>query len=612
MNQDMNNDGLFKKEQLSAKELKNDFNKRVSLRRRLLLLVVIIWIVPVVIIWSFVAVIFRNDIISKTNKFMEEGVKNFTYFTVRRIEEAVDISKNISYEMIIEKAWKDYQDGNLNRAELYRQITNNLNNKLYVDTRFHMAAFYLIEDPDTLYYKTRMDASYLNIYNNEVADIAHKISKQDTSDAHILVINGRIYIIRNLYTTTKYTKFGTLIMELNKDKLIDGFALNKDYEYGFFITDSESMISFTNSSSDESREAIVSKLYQQYSKDSNYKLILQKEEPYTGLLYKLKYSDFYFGAVLIANDSIIFAQLQELYAVMSLIALVIIPIFVYMLYFISHHITKPMGRMIQAVNEMERGKVGLQIEGVPMPNTEFDVLMEAFNHMSSELKDLFDYAYNEKIARKDAQIIALQSQINPHFLNNTLEMMNWQARLAGDVAVSKMIEALGTLLNHSMDRTNKKLISLSEELRCVDAYLYIISMRFGKRLKIEKEIDNNILQAKVPQLILQPLIENAVVHGVETIKNGTINIKIYPEEKNIILQIINTGKDLTEEDVIRIDHILNGIDGQEKNKSAHVSLGIYNVNQRIKLIYGTEYGLTIRPYGEGETASTITIPFITD
>jgi two-component system sensor histidine kinase YesM len=229
--------------------------------------------------------------------------------------------------------------------------------------------------------------------------------------------------------------------------------------------------------------------------------------------------------------------------------------------------------------------------------------------MSSEIKYLFEYAYSEKLARKDAKIIALQSQINPHFLNNTLEMMNWQARMAGDVTVSKMIEALGTLLNYSMDRSNKKMINLAEELRCVDAYCYIISMRFGKRLKIEKEIDNELLQLEVPQLILQPLIENAVVHGVEKVKSGTIWIKVYKKEKNAILQIINTGKEMTEEDLKRVRSILEGKYEQVGDKvGRHEALGIHNVNERIKLIYGEEYGLTIGPIAEEETASTLTIP----
>ena len=119
-----------------------------------------------------------------------------------------------------------------------------------------------------------------------------------------------------------------------------------------------------------------------------------------------------------------------------------------------------------------------------------------------------------------------------------------------------------------MDRSNKKMINLAEELRCVDAYCYIISMRFGKRLKIEKEIDNELLQLEVPQLILQPLIENATVHGVEKVKSGTIWIKVYKKESNAILQIINTGKGMTGEDQKRVRCILEGRNGDEVRAAA--------------------------------------------
>jgi len=506
--------------------------KSVSLRRRLLFFVVIIWMLPVLIMYLFMTISYRNNIIGKTITIMEENLKNFTYFSAQKIDEAIGISKKISYEKVIENAWKEYKAGNIKKSDLYRQITGNLKSKFYIDNRFVMSVFYLSDEPDKIYYTSRENVD--NIYKENVAKAAHAITSQDTSDAHVRVIDGKIYIIRNLYTTTKYTKFGTLVLELNKNKLIDGINLNKDYEMGFYVNDTSSMIS--------------------YNKDF-------KEDSRAGIL------NFHFGAVLIANKNVIFSEIYNLYTIMLFIMLIIIPIFIYMIYFISHHITKPMSRMIEAANKIEQGGIGMQIESNIMPNLEFDVLQDAFNHMSSEIKYLFDYAYNEKIARRDAKIKALQSQINPHFLNNTLEMMNWQARMAGDVTVSKMIEALGTLLNYSMDRSNRKMINLAEELRCVEAYLYIVSMRFGKRLKVEKEVDENLLQIKVPQLILQPLIENAVVHGVETVKSGTIQIKIYQDKENnhVILQIINTGKEMSEEDIAKVDYLLNGMRNQIMN-----------------------------------------------
>ena len=590
----------------------NSFKTSISLRRRLLFLVVIIWIIPVLLLCFFMIMFYRNNIIKKTTTLMEESLKNFTYFCSQRIYESIDISKKTSYEQVIEKAWRNYISEDIDRAELYREITGNLKSRFYNDNRFIISVFYLSDEPDRIYYTSRKDNNYIDIYKNDVEEVAQNITSKETSDAHVRIIDGRIYIIRNLYTTTNYTKFGTLVLELNKDKLIDGFMLNKDYELGFYINDTSSIISYDGRLKEEEQSNILKELSKQYSRQINRKIIQVNDKPFTGLLYQQKCDDFHIGSILISNDDVIFSELKNLYFVMFVIMLIIIPVFIYMLYFIAHHISKPMSRMIAATKIIEQGDLGVQIEGEPMPNLEFNLLMIAFNQMSSEIKYLFDFAYHEQIARKDAKIMALQSQINPHFLNNTLEMMNWQARMAGDIKVSKMIEALGTLLNYSMDRSNRKLIDLSEELRCVEAYLYIVSMRFGKRLKVEKQIDQDLLQLQVPQLILQPLIENAVVHGVEKVKNGTIQIKIFKENQNVLLQIINTGKNMTEDDIKRVEALLNGVNQEENGKIKHKSLGIRNVNERIKLIYGNEYGLTIQPIAEGETASTIVIPYNMD
>lgn len=231
--------------------------------------------------------------------------------------------------------------------------------------------------------------------------------------------------------------------------------------------------------------------------------------------------------------------------------------------------------------------------------------------MSAQVKYLFDSMYSEKLARKDAQIQALQAQINPHFLNNTLEMMNWQARMSGDTVVSKMIESLGTVLDYRMNRANVKEIHLAEELQCIDAYFYIMSMRFGQRLSIERKIDDDLLYLMVPPLILQPIVENAIVHGVETVKNGVIRLHVYHDEENVYLKVRNTGKKMTEEELERIHAILEGDESKlPKNTGRHTSIGIQNVNRRIRLVYGDEYGLSIEQEEDCITVSTITIPYV--
>lgn len=589
---------------------KQNHKKPVSLRRRLLFLIVIAWIVPVSFIFIFISMSYRNKIIDKTETLMEEGLKNFTSFHAQKLNEAITINKKTSYELVIEKAWRKYNSNNITKAEFYKEVISNLKSKYYNDNRFVMSAFYLSDEPDRLYYTSRKPKSYFDTYYGKVHEVAKEITMQETTDAHVKVIDGKIYIIRNLYTTRNFTKFGTLVVELNQNKLFDGLALNKDYEFGFFIDDTRSMVGYGKTFSEKNRETILSKLKEQYSNKMNREIIKMDDNIYIGLLYQQKFDDYHFGAILVADKSNIYSELTRLIYIIIIIILIVIPVFIYMLYFIARHITDPISRMMKASREIEKGKIGMQIGGEIMPNAEFSFLCDSFNRMSSEVKSLFDYAYNEKLARKEAKIIALQSQINPHFLNNTLEMMNWQARMAGDVGVSKMIEALGTLLDYTMDRSNKKLINLSEELRCADAYFYIISMRFGQRLRIEKEVDSDLLQIQVPQLILQPILENAVVHGVEAVKSGTIRLKVFKDENNVILQVTNTGKTMTVEDAKRVKYILDGVkDSITTGKGKHISLGIRNVNERIKLIYGEEYGLIIVPMDNDETASTITIPY---
>lgn len=245
-----------------------------------------------------------------------------------------------------------------------------------------------------------------------------------------------------------------------------------------------------------------------------------------------------------------------------------------------------------------------------MPNQEFEYLMHSFDGMSRQVKELFECIYDEKLARKDAQIQALQAQINPHFLNNTLEMINWQARLDGNAVISKMIEALGTVLNYRINRSNVKEIHLAEELQCTEAYFYIMSIRFGQRLKIEKEIDESLLYIMVPPLILQPIVENAIVHGVETVRNGVIHLCVYHDETSVYLEVRNTGKKLSDEEKARMQAILDGDDSQiPKHQGRHTSIGIQNVNKRVKLVYGEEYGLTIEQNEEPVTITTIHLPY---
>ena len=222
-----------------------------------------------------------------------------------------------------------------------------------------------------------------------------------------------------------------------------------------------------------------------------------------------------------------------------------------------------------------------------------------FVQNQGRLKYQFDHIYEEELALKDARIMALQSHINPHFMNNTLEIINWEARLAGNDKVSEMISSLGILLDAALDRKKQPEVPLKEELTYVKAYLFIMKERFGKRLEVTLEIPEELYQEKVPRLILQPVIENAIAHGVQVQGTGKVRITGKKEQDFLILAVHNDGT-MTEEDEARIERLLKPDYNTSRESSGN--LGIANVNQRLRILYGEESGLSIFEKNDGVQA----------
>ena len=182
------------------------------------------------------------------------------------------------------------------------------------------------------------------------------------------------------------------------------------------------------------------------------------------------------------------------------------------LVYLNRKVNRPIGTLMKGAARIEQGAFGTQVDMSAMSSSEFSALGDSFNAMSGQLQSQFEHIYREELALRDARIMALQSQINPHFLNNTLEIINWEARMAGDVKVCGMLEALSTILTAAMDRDKRATVHLSQELMYVDAYLYIIKERLGKRLTVHKQIDPDTLDCPVPRLVLQPILELSLIH----------------------------------------------------------------------------------------------------
>ncbi len=222
---------------------------------------------------------------------------------------------------------------------------------------------------------------------------------------------------------------------------------------------------------------------------------------------------------------------------------------------------------------------------------------------------------NKKLQQKQAEVLALQNQINPHFLYNTLEAIRSDALMADCDEIAETTEALATFFRYTISNV-QEYVSFSDELDNVENYFTIQRCRFGDKIDLELIIENEqLLEAKMPKLILQPLVENAVIHGLEgKIDGGVVKIKIENSETTLFLSVYDNGLGMSEKETDRINQMLQGDIIQEKNqnKKKRGGIALHNVNSRIHLMFGEDYGLKIYSSEGVGTECYLTMPLIID
>ncbi|MGN0354979.1 MAG: sensor histidine kinase [Muricoprocola sp.] len=250
----------------------------------------------------------------------------------------------------------------------------------------------------------------------------------------------------------------------------------------------------------------------------------------------------------------------------------------------SRTLMAPIDNLREKMIDVQNGDLNVKAE--VMYKDELGELTETFNNMTMEMKRLIEEDYKSKLLIREAEYKFLRAQINPHFLYNTLDSISWMASMNGDREVSKMSVALGRILRWAISNT-ENLVELEEEIRNVEDYLSIQQIRYGSSLKYTIAVEDREMKQKVPKMILQPLVENALIHGLE-MKSSEKKIIIVAEEKSkcLELSVIDNGIGMSPE---RIEEVLQGKVKQEKQHG----VGVYNVHQRIQMHYGENYGIQI-------------------
>ena len=307
--------------------------------------------------------------------------------------------------------------------------------------------------------------------------------------------------------------------------------------------------------------------------------------------------------------------LQNVYKLRSLIILISILCIIFafiMSYIVTVSISRPIRNLKNAMGEVDEKNI--EIEYKDDIGDEVGILGQKFNSMIKRIQNLISTVYEaellkkeEIIKRREAELDALQMQINPHFLYNTLDIIRWQVISAenGEGKASRMISAFSKLLQLGT-KISANLVRLQEEIDHVNAYIDVVSFDIEYKINVTYIIeDDALLEGKIPKLTLQPLIENAVVHGfAHTTIEGEITIRVFLKSDDLFIEVRDNGEGLPEDIVSSINTNLS------LNSRESKSIGLRNVNERIKLNFGELYGLKLESKLYEYTAVTIHIPFI--
>ncbi|SFM10238.1 sensor histidine kinase [Halanaerobium salsuginis] len=411
--------------------------------------------------------------------------------------------------------------------------------------------------------------------------------------AQISSYKNIIPVIRPIFDTILYKRIGWLFIGFKKSLITDIYVnnSNSDFKKYYTIDHQHNILAADENKLFFNNKNLKLKLTEMSNQDKGHFILKNKGIETLYVYQKLAQNNWTIveklPMTILAEQNKVLKHTSLLIFFISLLLTSLFTIY------LSYNLTEPLKKIIRQVNQISLGVFdqNKHIEG----QDELGILGAKINSMSESIKILMKKIVEEEEKKRKFELKALQNQINPHFLYNTLNSIKWMAIVHGNDGIKRMIVALGRLLRNLSVDTNKE-IKLKEELAILDDYIYIQEIRYNGKIKFEKEIKQaELLNAQILKFILQPLVENAIFHGIEAKeKADLVKVIISRDESNnkeknrLEIKVFDNGVGMSEDIQSKI---LNNTAAKHKNSLN--GIGLYNVNQRIKINYGAEYGLKI-------------------
>jgi two-component system sensor histidine kinase YesM len=575
---------------------------RKSFKNKLLVTFILLVFIPI----GFIYIIYNNVMKSIITTKYSESAKQSVYEAGNNIDFIIDSIADLSDMVVTNRDFiENLKDSSLESHEELNNILRNFSTTNEQVDSISLIAKGKIYDVGTIktYVQEGRDIRNINKTHGELVWI-------DTIPVKVKILSGEITknnfsLGRKVIDLNSLTDMGTIFIDVDETILEDS--------YKNLITEENSELFICNSGgqiiSHSNKEMIGKNI-----KDKNYAVeVLSSDKDVGSIEFKddeVEKVCIYYNITLpnwkivkIVSKEYLYKEITNMQRYIFIGGTIYVIITILICLFFSSQISRPMVSMKDMMKKAEDGDLGARINVDRID--ELGELGNSFNNMIGKMSEVVDKLVEEERIKKELELETLHAQINPHFLYNTLNTIKWMAKIQGDKSVSNAVTSLIKLLRVSIN-LGKEMITLEDEIEYVKNYINIQNLRFNEKVNIVYNIDEGCFKCTIPKLILQPIVENSLIYGIrEDEEDDPLNISInaYIDGEKLIILVKDNGPGISNEDIEKIF-------SKEKDVNKFSKVGLNNVNQRIKLHCGEEYGINIGNRSKLGTCVKVEVPRI--
>ncbi len=575
--------------------------------------------VKIVCITIFLATLPLIFNISITNNYVSSITKDefskYSIETVRQVSKSISLVlnevDNISYAVSnndnVQRSLSfPSQENTPDKIVEYAKVNDFLNN--IFEKRVEYSSILIFGNNAELYYKGKSHINYnYDFINNALKNTNTNTQYIGSHERQYINDNKMVFsVVKKIHSIRNFKEIGYIIYDINYsffNELIN--SLNFIETNDIMIVDNDEIL-YSKNSNNVHRKIDAQVFEKIYSKPYDSTFLTVGAETFFYTYYPI--NDTNWKVVSVHSLASYNSKANSVIRLMLVTAIFSILLTSLVLAIISSAITRPLKKLELKMYQVQNGNFNIHF--MSKFNDEIGKLGNSFNFMVSKLNSLIQNVYEAQIAEKNATIYALQSQINPHFIYNTLQSISDFAECGEKEEVSAICQSLSSIFRYSIEGEDRY-VHLFEEIEHVKNYIYIQSIRLNNRFKFDIDIPAGLLDIKIPRLILQPIIENSISHGIYSkFDDAAIHIHAYSTVKDhcICIRDNGTGIEPAKLDAIIEIFARDAQDESSENKFNTQFLGLNNINRRLILNYGKEYRLTINSIVNIGTEVIIRIP----